>query len=427
MKSLIEKHPKQQLAEIMGRLYTYSLTTTSGGNLSVRGRDGIIWITPGGVDKANLSADDMIRITKDGHPEGNHSPSIETAFHKEIYNVREDAGGVIHAHAPASSAFCINRNAPDLKVIPQIYLECGDAVTSGYAAPGSSLLSEKLSVKVKEGYNAVLLDNHGLVTMGKDLLHALQRFEALDVCARSILNAKCIGEPSQAGPGSLKLLAEQMSRSYESFDSRNEYAEMRKELSKISRRAYTRRLMTSSLGSISIRVGRDEFLITPFGKDRYALDPSDIVLVKGDKTEADKQPDLWTGLHAAIYREHPNFNSIMTAVPPSAMAFAVTGKPFNTRTLTEGYVLLRDIHRIGLADTLSKPVESAKELHENAPVQLVSHGGIIAAGTTMLEVLDRIEVAEVSMRSALWSERLGGTQSLNDQEIHEIKDFFGLG
>ena len=40
---------------IMGRVYGYDMTTTSGGNISVKDEDGVMWITPGGVDKGNLS------------------------------------------------------------------------------------------------------------------------------------------------------------------------------------------------------------------------------------------------------------------------------------------------------------------------------------------------------------------------------------
>ncbi len=426
MGKIEEQGPARQLSELMCRIYDFGLTTTSGGNLSIKDAQGVIWITPGGIDKSNLVPEDIIRMDPDGTVTGKHNPSIETAFHKGLYSVRSDVGAVVHAHAPASSAFCISRTAPDMKIIPQIYLECGDAVMTGYAAPGSDLLGEKLAAQAEKGFHTLLLDNHGSAAVGRDLLHAFQRFEALDVCSRSLIKANSIGIPKQTDEDAHRLLAAQLSYPLGSFTPEHAYTQQRKHLCNMARRAYMRGLMTSSLGSLSIRVSPDEFLITPFGGDRYALTPDDIVLVRKESTENGRQPDIWTALHRSIYDTHPAAASVMTAVPPAAMAYAVTDVDYDTRTLTEGYVLLRDIKRVDFSRALGDTASCAEELHKNQPVLLISHGGVLAMGASAIQVLDRIEVAEVSMRAGLWARHLGGMHSLGDKDIADIKTYFKL-
>mgnify|MGYP001122394600 CR=1 FL=1 len=416
----------QQLADTMGRLYSSALTTTSGGNLSIRGEDGTTWITPGGIDKANLTRDDIMRITIEGTLSGMYTPSLETAFHLGVYEARKDIHAVVHAHAPATSAFCLNGTAPDTRLIPQVFLECGPAVMSGYAMPGSDKLRDLVSDRAGAGYNCMLLDHHGTVALGATILQALQRFEALEVLAETQLLALRIGSPRSSGEQLFQLLHAQRLESQGVIPSSSAYSGQRSVLAETARRAFQRRLMTSSLGSLSMRVSRDAFLITPSGKDRRALCPDDIVLVTEHGVEEGKEADLWMFLHREAYRAHDDTHAMMTASPPSAMAYGVTRETYDARTLTEAYVILGDISRLTCEETLVHPRRAAKHLNRNNPVMLISHGGLAAVGTDPLQVLDRIEVAEVSMRAALLAHALGPVLPLEDHHIADMISTFGL-
>jgi L-fuculose-phosphate aldolase len=90
-------HPKDQIVDIMHRIYGYGMTTTSGGNLSILDTEGNIWISPGGVDKGSLTRDDIVRIKPDGTIEGKHRPSSEYPFHRAIYQMRPDVKAILHA------------------------------------------------------------------------------------------------------------------------------------------------------------------------------------------------------------------------------------------------------------------------------------------------------------------------------------------
>ena len=113
MKQLDTKlmHPADQITVVISRIYRSGLTTTSGGNISIKDENGDIWITPGGIDKGSLTPKDIICVKPDGTIIGPHKPSSEFPFHKAIYEMRPKMTAVIHAHPPAlvsfSSAFAV--------------------------------------------------------------------------------------------------------------------------------------------------------------------------------------------------------------------------------------------------------------------------------------------------------------------------------
>ena len=67
-------HPVEQINVIIGRIYRGGMTTTSGGNISIRDKNGDIWITPSGVDKGSLTTKDIMQVKKDGTIIGPHRP-----------------------------------------------------------------------------------------------------------------------------------------------------------------------------------------------------------------------------------------------------------------------------------------------------------------------------------------------------------------
>ena len=104
-------HPADQLVLMMNRIYYRGMTTTSGGNLSIKDENGDLWITPSGIDKGMLTRDDINRVMPDGTITGRHRPSSEYPFHMSVYQRRPDIKAVLHAHSPALVAFSIARAA----------------------------------------------------------------------------------------------------------------------------------------------------------------------------------------------------------------------------------------------------------------------------------------------------------------------------
>ena len=186
-------HPRDQLVAIMDRIYRNGMTTLSGGNLSIRDDDDSIWITPAGVDKGKLAPKDIICIRPDGAVIGPHRPSSELPFHRAIFTRRPDLRAIVHAHAPALVSFSIARQTPNTSIIPQARRVCGVVGYAPYAVPASEALGESIANTFADGYNVVLLENHGIATGGLSLLDAYHRLETLDFCARTQLKAMGMG------------------------------------------------------------------------------------------------------------------------------------------------------------------------------------------------------------------------------------------
>src|SRR6476646_5852537 len=87
-------HPRDEILQAMERIYRYRMTTTSGGNLSIREANGDTWITPARVDKGALTRDDIVRVRPDGTMEGTRRPSSELPIHRQIRDLRPELGGI---------------------------------------------------------------------------------------------------------------------------------------------------------------------------------------------------------------------------------------------------------------------------------------------------------------------------------------------
>jgi L-fuculose-phosphate aldolase len=188
-------HPKDQITLVISRIYKRGLTTTSGGNISIRDENGDIWITPSAVDKGSLRPSDIVCMKNGITKVGVHKPSSEFPFHKAIYEARPDIKAIIHAHPPALVSFSIVRKIPDTNIISQARHVCGPVGYAEYKLPGSADLGDTIAKEFVQGFNAVIMENHGTVVGGTDLSDAFQRFETLEFCACTLLYSNLIGTP----------------------------------------------------------------------------------------------------------------------------------------------------------------------------------------------------------------------------------------
>jgi L-fuculose-phosphate aldolase len=305
---------------------------------------------------------------------------------------------------------------------------CGLVGYAPYALPGSEALGESIANTFADGYNVVLLENHGIATGGPSLLNAFHRLETLDFCARTQLKAMGLGKISSLTETQIlpfdvqyNLLPEFR---HEDFSSRER--ELRQEIIEIVHRAVDRYLMISTEGVVSARLDDDNFLITPTGCDRGSVDIEDLVLIRDGRREAGKLPSRSVRLHSAIYQTHPGINSIITAQSPNATAYAITEQQFDTRTIPESYILLRDIPVVPYGIQFRDPQRVADTLSEATPVLLIQNDAVMTTGSTIPKAFDRLEVAEFTARSLLDTALIGSHVPIGETEIADLKKAFHL-
>ncbi len=310
-------HPKDEILQTMERIYNYRMTTTSGGNISIREENGEIWITPARVDKGNLRREDMVCMRGDQVIEGRHPPSSEYPFHVAIYDARPDLRAIVHAHPVALVAFSVVHRVPDTRLFHQARHVCGEAGFADYELPGSAALGVKVAAIFMLGFDSVILENHGVVTGGVSLQDAFHRFETLEFAGKTVIKASILGDVRYLDDEALDL-PETLVAEVPMFDRAaptSSEKEARQKLCEFVHRAYRQRLFISTQGSFSARLDETSFLVTPYRVDRGSLEPRDLVLVRDGRAEAGSLPSRATVVHAAIYQRHPQSAPSSTPIP----------------------------------------------------------------------------------------------------------------
>jgi L-fuculose-phosphate aldolase len=422
------QHPRDEILATMERIYRSRMTTTSGGNLSIREENGDIWITPARVDKGSLRRDDIILVRADGSIDGRHRPSSELPFHQAIYSARPDVRAIVHAHPVALVAFSICRRVPDTRLLRQSWRICGEVGFVPYALPGSPQLGTNIAKTLARGFDCVVLENHGVVTTGASLQQAFERFETLEFAAKTMLKASQLGSVRTLDEAALEHSRNRTSpaadaprRPVTSLEK-----DRRREICDFVRRSERQRLMISTQGALSARLSDDAFLITPHGVDRCRMAPNDLVLVTAGVPEAGKVPSSSTASHRAIYERQPGVQSIINAYPVNATAFSVSDVPFDSRTIPESYILLRDVQRSPFGARVGDGRELADRMTLTQPIMLLDNDGVMVVGSSVLDAFDRLEVLEATAEAMIDSRPLGPLVPMPDEVIRELCQTFFL-
>lgn len=186
---------REKLVEYGKKLVRSGLTRGTGGNLSLVGADREnMAVTPSGVEYEAMTPEDIVITDMSGRVvDGARTPSSEAGFHAAVYAARPDVTAVVHAHSPfATTVACLNRELPAVHYLVGF---AGDKVPlAPYHTYGTPELAEAVGRAV-DGYNAVLLANHGLVTCGVNMMKAFECAEEIEFVAEVYIRALSVGEP----------------------------------------------------------------------------------------------------------------------------------------------------------------------------------------------------------------------------------------
>ena len=188
---------KIEVLEIARQMNEKGLVVGTSGNVSQRFRepDGreLVAITPSGRHYDTMKAEDIVLVDMEGQRvEGELTPSIETIMHVGIYKARKKVCAIVHTHAVFGSTIAVTgREIPSL-LDDQVTFLGGEIKVAAYALPGSPELA-KNAVAALGSRNAVVLANHGTLTVGRNLREALSNCELLEKTARVYVLAMGLG------------------------------------------------------------------------------------------------------------------------------------------------------------------------------------------------------------------------------------------
>lgn len=175
---------RSKVAETMARLYRRGLTTSLGGNVSVRVDGNSFLITPSGLDKSSLSGDQIAQVTMEGKNLSSWKLSIETGMHRLIYMARPDVRAIVHAHPIYVSAFSALEGCPvDTRLTAEAWWQLGEVAIVPYARMGTEELARKVAEKSLRS-DVLVMENHGVTCLGGSLLEAFEKIDVLERCCQ---------------------------------------------------------------------------------------------------------------------------------------------------------------------------------------------------------------------------------------------------
>jgi ribulose-5-phosphate 4-epimerase/fuculose-1-phosphate aldolase len=176
------------------------------GNISVRvpGRE-LFAVTPSNYDYAKMLGDDICVLDYDLHRvTGTRKPSIEAGMHAAVYRERPDVNAIVHTHQPYASALAlIDKPIPALFDEQVRFLGRGVEIVS-YAPSGTSLLKDRVEAKVRNGDNAFILANHGVLVLGGDTERAVHNMALLEKVALDYLLTLLTDEKASTIPAPIR-------------------------------------------------------------------------------------------------------------------------------------------------------------------------------------------------------------------------------
>lgn len=176
------------------------------GNLSVRLDQERVLVTPSGPIKALVTAADMVEVDLAGRTrDRRRKPTSELDLHLRILRHRPDVQAVVHAHPPTATAFAVAGEAIPGNLLPELIFVVGRVPLVPFGMPGTPELGDRVAPFLAD-HDALLLANHGAVTMGRTLDEAWIRMESLEHAARIIAAARAIGRPRPLDPTAVERL-----------------------------------------------------------------------------------------------------------------------------------------------------------------------------------------------------------------------------
>ena len=192
-----EHELRRDIVTICRRLSERGYIAATDGNVSVRVTDPggapRVLITPSGLHKGFIKDDDIVLCDMEGRLiRGKRQPSSEILMHLKAYELRADIGAVVHAHPPLSTAFTIAKVSLARCVLPEVVLTMGTIPTTAYATPSSPEGPEVIKDLIAD-HDALVLDRHGTLTVGRDVFDAYGKLEKIEHTAQVTLAARMLG------------------------------------------------------------------------------------------------------------------------------------------------------------------------------------------------------------------------------------------
>lgn len=186
---------RDQICDVCHKMWQLGWVAANDGNVSAKLPDGTFLATPTGMSKSFITPEKLVHINDrgdvlDGLP--GYRPSSEIKMHLRCYAERGDVGAVVHAHPPTATGYAVANKALDEYSMIETVIAIGSIPVTPYGTPSTYEVPEAIAPYLGE-HDVLLLQNHGALSVGADVITAYYRMETLELFAKISLNAHLLG------------------------------------------------------------------------------------------------------------------------------------------------------------------------------------------------------------------------------------------
>lgn len=186
---------KEQICDVCHKMWLLGWVAANDGNVSAKLPDGRILATPTGISKSFITPEKLILLNEKGEvleAADGYRPSSELKMHLRCYAKRDDVFAVVHAHPPGATGFAVAHRPMDMYNMIEDVAVLGSVPLTPYGTPSTNEVPDAIEPYLDE-HDAMLLTNHGALTVGADVYTAYYRMESLELWAKITINAEILG------------------------------------------------------------------------------------------------------------------------------------------------------------------------------------------------------------------------------------------
>ncbi|WP_309398180.1 class II aldolase/adducin family protein [Cerasicoccus maritimus] len=184
---------KERMCDMGRRIWAKNYCDGNGGNITVRVGDNLVLCTPTLISKGFIEVDEICMVDLDGNQvAGTRKRTSEVNTHLAIMKATPDAKSCVHAHPIHATAFAIAGVAPPTCLIPEPEVFLGEIALAKYETPGTPENAKAVGALAPE-HQSIIMQNHGVITWGKDVEDAYWKMENTEAYCNTIYVASQLG------------------------------------------------------------------------------------------------------------------------------------------------------------------------------------------------------------------------------------------
>jgi L-fuculose-phosphate aldolase len=208
-----EREMRELICDLGHRMWQREYIAANDGNITVLLNENEILATPTGISKGFMKPEMLVVIDREGNKiRGEMRPSTELRMHRAFYDARPDVRAVVHAHPIVATGFAVAGLNLDKATLPEVVLTLGYVPLTKYGLPGTDELTQDILENYVHDFDAYLLENHGVTTVGQSLINAYHKMETVEHFAKISLAARQLGGEKEFSPARKQELLDARSR-----------------------------------------------------------------------------------------------------------------------------------------------------------------------------------------------------------------------